>query len=185
MDARQARILVASVFVSSLLVVTLSTPASAADCLLSAPAYVNVGTPLTILGTGFPASSSVDIALSVQGGGSDAFSVQSDPNGALQISSTPEDIDIGVTTVEATAGTVCAAQVTYTVLAAGATPPPAATSEPADTSGTSAAPNAPRTDATDVETATSSGFAGVRILALALIVVGGASLLLTRSTRRR
>jgi hypothetical protein len=155
---------------------------AAAECALRAPAYVNVGTALTIEGTGFPASADVDIALSIEGGGSDAFSVQSDAAGALQISLTPEVIDIGVTTATATAGSTCTAQVTYTVLAAGATPP-STTSASTEAGGTGAAPGAPRTDSAGLD-GPGGGSPGAWLLGSILIVLGGASLFLTRASRR-
>jgi hypothetical protein len=165
-----------------------ATPAAAAACALSAPAYINVGTQLTVAGTGFPASANVDITITVAGGSPDGFSIQSDAAGAFQIVSTPEALDIGATTVEAAAGSSCTARVTYTVLAAGATPPPA-TPKPTDesgggdTGGTGAAPGAPRTDAQGFGS-TGAGL-GTWALAFALVAIGGASLLLTRSPRRR
>jgi hypothetical protein len=167
----------------SLLGATLAGPAVAADCTLSAPAYVNVGTPLTIVGSGFPASTGVDIAFSIAGGASDAFTVQSDASGTLQIALTPEDIDIGVTTVQATAGTACTAQVTYTVLAAGVTPPPSA--EPEDSSGTGAVSTAPRTDAEPAVGGDRWSSSASWVLALALVALGSIGLFLTRTTRRR
>lgn len=183
MDARRARILGGTAILISLLAATWAGPVAAADCTLSAPAYVNVGTPLTIEGSGFPASTGVDIAFSIAGGGSDALTIESDASGALQIALTPEDLDIGVTTVQATAGTACTAEVTYTVLAAGATPPPSA--EPDDSPGTGAASTAPSTDmepatgAADLAGGTPWG------LALALLAIGSAGLFRTRSIRRR
>ena len=178
MDARRARILAGSAFLMSLLAATSAGPAAAADCTLSAPAYVNVGTPLTIEGSGFPASTSVDIAFSLDGSASDAFSVQSSAAGALQIALTPEDADIGVTTVQATAGSTCTATATYTVLAAGQTP--VASQKPAASSG----PGVPRTDAEDGVAPNGWSGSAPTALALALVVVGAAGLFLTRSARR-
>jgi hypothetical protein len=182
MDAKRARILAGSALVMSLLMATWAAPAAAADCTLSAPAYVNVGTPLTIEGSGFAASTSVDIAFSLDGTASDAFTVQSTADGALQIALTPEDIDIGVTTVHATAGTACTAQVTYTVLAAGATPPPSP--EPGDSSGTGATPTPPRTDTEAPVGHDGVSGAALWLLALALVAAGSTGLFWTRSTRR-
>ncbi len=187
MDARRARILAGSALLITLLAATWAGPAAAADCTLSAPAYVNVGTPLTIDGSGFPASTSVDISFSIAGGASDAFTVQSNASGALQIALTPEDLDIGVTTVKATAGSACFAQVTYTVLAAGQTPPPPppASAEPEPSSGTGAEPVAPRTDAETALGAGDRSSAAPWVLALALLAFGSTGLFLTRSTGRR
>ncbi len=185
MDARRARILAGSALLITLLAATWAGPAAAADCTLSAPTYVNVGTPLTIEGSGFPASTSVDVSFSIAGGASDAFTAQSNASGSLQIALTPEDLDIGVTTVQATAGLACTAQVTYTVLAAGQTPPPPARTEPEASSGTGVAPTAPRTDADAVIGGDNWSSAAPWALALALVAFGSTGLFLTRSTRRR
>lgn len=184
MVARRAGIVAGAALLMNLLAATWAVPVAAADCALSAPAYVNVGTQLSIEGSGFPVSASVDIAFSVDGGATDSLTIQSTAAGALLIALTPEDIDVGVTTVQATAGTACTALVTYTVLAAGATPPPSATAAPEATSGTGAEPTAPRTDA---EAAViGSGWSSSAVwLALALVAVGSTGLFLTRSTRRR
>lgn len=184
MDAKQARILAGSAVLMSLLAAASAGPAAAAGCTLSAPAYVNVGTPLTIEGSGFPASASVDIAFSLDGSASDAFSVQSSAAGALQIALTPEDADIGVTIVQATAGSACTATATYAVQAAGQTPP--ASPEPAASRAPRAGPAAaPRTDVEDEVGRNGGSGSAPLVLALALIVVGAAGLFLTRSARRR
>jgi hypothetical protein len=183
MDARRARILAGSALATSVLVVTLTAPAAAADCTLTAPAYAYVGTPLTIEGSGFPASASVDIAFSIDGTASDDFTIQSTAAGALEIGLTPENIDLGVTVVQATAGSTCTASVTFTVLAAGATPPPAPTEEPQASTG--GAPTAPGTDS-DSGVGADRESAGLPwVLALALVGAGSAGLFLTRSPRRR
>lgn len=186
MDARRTRILAGAALLGSLLATMWAGPAAAADCTLSAPAYVNVGDPLAIAGSGFPVSSDVDITFSVEGSETDAFTVQSDANGELQIALTPEDIDTGETTVTATAGTACTARVVYTVLAAGATPPPQPTEEPADDSGTGSEPTAPRTDtASAVRDGHGWSFPAAWALAATILALGAAGLFLTRSTRRR
>lgn len=184
MVARRARAMVGSVLLLSLLAAFWAGPAAAADCALSAPAYANVGSSLTISGSGFPASTAVDIEFSIQATASDAFAVQSDSLGAFEIALTPEGIDIGVTTIQATAGSTCTVQATYTVLAAGETPPPAATQEPA-APGTGAGPTPPRTDA--VAATEDGGWSGATpwVLALVLVVVGSGSLLWTRSPRQQ
>ena len=186
MRGRRARV-VAGVALMGSLLAAWATPAAGAGCVLSAPAYVNVGTPLTVAGSGFPVSANVDVTITIAGGSPDGFSIQSDAAGAFQIVSTPEALDIGATTVAATSGASCTAQVNYTVLAAGATPPPATpapTDEPGtgDTGGTGAAPGAPSTDAVSVA---STGVAlGNWALAILIVTIGGASLLL-RAPRRR
>lgn len=188
MHATRARIGIGSIVLVGLLAAPWAGAVAAAGCSLSAPVYVNVGSALTIEGTGFPGSADVDIALSIQGGGSDEFSVQSDAAGALLIALTPEVIDIGVTTATATAGSTCTAQVTYTVLAAGASPPPAPPepTEQVDTEneGTGAAPAAPSTDAADRKGVGGTSSWGL-VLGFVLIALGGAGLALPKSPRRR
>jgi hypothetical protein len=125
----------------------------------------------------------VDIEISVQDGGSDEFSVQSDATGHLEISLTLETIDLGVTTVRASAGSACSAQTTYTVLAAGATPPPAPAEPPSDSSGTGGE-SAPRTDAALGFPGT-IGQSGNWAFGLILIALGGLGHLVTRAPRRR
>lgn len=186
MDARRVRVLTGSALLWSLLAVASAAPVAAADCALSAPAYVNVGDPLAIAGSGFPVSSNVDVTFSVEGSEIDAFTLQSDANGAIQIVLTPEDVDIGDTTVTAAAGAACTAQVEYTVLAAGATPFPQATDDPADDSGTASEPTTPSTDAAPaVMDGDSRSIATTWALAAAILALGAGGLFLTRSTRRR
>lgn len=117
--------------IAGLFVLLLAAPAGVAadSCTLIAPATVKVGTPLSINGTGFPANSNVDIALTLEGGTPDEFAVQSDASGAFVISLTPEAADVGTSTIVARAGTVCTAQTTFTVT--GAAPTPAPTPTPA------------------------------------------------------
>ena len=129
MDTSRIRIVAAPAFAVGLLVSLWVAPAAAADCALSAPSTVKVDAPLAINGSGFPASSIVDIELTVEGGTTDQFSVQSDAAGGFQISLTPEAADAGRTTIVATAGSACSAQVVSTVL------------------GPNETPSAPRTDA--------------------------------------
>jgi hypothetical protein len=182
MNARRARILAGSVFLMGLLAAAAAGPAAAAGCALSAPAYANVGTPLTIEGSGFPASTSVDIAFSLDGSPSDSFTAQSTAAGALEIALTPEDADIGVTTVQASAGSACTATATYTVLAAGETP--GASPEPAASAAPQTGPGAPPTDTDEIVGTTGWSGSAAMVLALALVVAGATGLLLTRSPRR-
>ncbi len=184
MDARRARLLAGLTVLANLLAASLAAPTAAADCTLSAPAYVNVGTQITIDGAGFPASAAVDISLKLQGGASDEFTVQSDGTGALQFAFTPEGLDIGVSTVQATSGSACNAEVTYTVLAAGATPPPA-TPEPANSSGTGAEPGAPPTDSDARATIVGAPAVVSWGFVFSLVATGCLGLFLTRRARRR
>lgn len=182
MVARRNAALAGSWLVLSGIAASWATPVAAADCTLTAPAYVNVGTPLTIEGSGFPVSTTVDVEIAIEGGASDAFTVQTDPAGSLEIALTLEAIDIGLTTVRATDGADCTAEVVYAVLAAGATPPPA-TPEPEVSSGAGGEAVPPRTD-------TTLGVEGGPVevpgwLALALLTAGSFGLFWTRSPRRR
>jgi hypothetical protein len=189
MVARRVRILVGSAFAVGLLASAWVAPAAAADCSLSAPATVAIGTPLTIEGAGFPVSSGVDIKLTIQGGAPDEFTVQSNDSGAFQINLTPEVADLGETTVVATAGAVCSAQVVYAILSAGQTALP--TTEPsAEPSGSAAVSGAqPAVPRTDAATALDGGAAGTTrnawVLAILALTIGGVGLVATRTTRGR
>jgi hypothetical protein len=201
MDSRRAGYASVPVIASLLLLLLAAPAADAADgCTLTAPATVKVGTPMNIDGSGFPASSTIDISLTLEGGTPDEFPVQSDTSGAFRLSLTPEPEDVGTTTVVATAGTVCTARTAFTVT--GATPTPAPTATPAPSS--SSAPGAttspggdvggaaggaaspPRSD-TSVEAAGSSWQTSPTLWALALLVLslGVAGLILTRQSARR
>ncbi len=88
-----------------------------------------------------------------------------------------------MTTVEAKAGSACTAQVTYTVLAAGATPPPAP--EPETPSVTNPTPAPPRTDAAfEIGSTDTASGASLWLLGLALLGVGSTGLYWTRAARR-
>jgi hypothetical protein len=183
MDAKRARFLAGSIVAGGLLASLSAGPAMAADCTLSAPATINVGTAFAIEGAGFPASSSVDVTLAVEGGASDAFTVQSNAAGTFRIDLTPETADIGKTTVVATAGSACSVGVAYTILGANQTAPPTAEPAASAAAGGTAAP-APRTD-TVMVSKTSSLTPGAWLLAVLVLAMGGAGLLATRMARRR
>lgn len=185
MDARQARILAAPVFALGLLVSSWVTPAAAADCTLTTPTTVKVGAPLAIDGAGFPASSSVDVKLTIEGGAPDEFTVQSNAAGGLKISLTPEAADAGKTTVVATAGSACSAQVVFTVLGPNDTPRP--TVEPAGgAAGPSATPTAPRTDAAAVPgEGPLAAPLNAWLLAVLALIIGMIGLIATRPTQGR
>jgi hypothetical protein len=127
-------------------------------------------------------STSVDITFALDGSPSDSFTVDSTTAGALAIALTPEEADIGVTTVQASAGSACTATVTYTVLAAGQTP--GASPEPAASAAPLIAPGAPRTDAEDLVGPTGWSGGAAIMLAFALVIAGATGLLVTRSPRR-
>ena len=151
MDARRARILVVTIFSVGLITQLSVASAAAATCTLTAPTTVAVGAHLPIVGSGFPASSNVDISVKPESGSSGEFAVQSDANGAFQISLTPEGADGAKTTVVATAGAGCTAQLVFAV----GTSNVAITPDPTE-SGAGARTGAPRTDAAgDADTQTS------------------------------
>lgn len=181
MDSRRIRILLGPGIAAGLLATLFAAPVAAAECALTAPAAVNVGNALTIEGTGFPASASVDIELSIDGTAVDSFTQQSDARGNLQISLTPEDADLGSTRVVATAGSTCTAEVTYVVLAVGETLPP--TPEPESVAGAGA--TAPRTDAVDIAGSPDAARGITAALAIVLLAVGAAGLISTRATGKR
>lgn len=187
MDARRARTMAAATFAIGLLVSTWVAPVAAAECALSAPLTARVGTPLTINGTDFPVSTAVDIALTIEGGAPDEFSVQSDAAGAFLLSLTPEATETGLTTVVATAGALCTAQVIVTVQGANDPAPTAPTATPTG-SGAAASddPGPPRTD-TAVATGSHATDAPLIpwLLAAVTLTIGVAGLGATRPTRDR
>lgn len=183
MDARRARILVVTVFSVSLLFPLLVGPAAAATCTLTAPATVAIGTPIAIVGSGFPASTSVDISLTIEGGSPDEFTAQSDANGAFQINLTPEAADAGTTTVVATAGAGCTAQIVITVGDSSAAVTPEPTEAPAG-AGAEAIP--PRSDtAATVHARTTATPLTAWLVAVLMLVIGIGGLIATRPARSR
>jgi hypothetical protein len=185
MIAGRARILSATILGLGLLIPIYVLPATAATCALSAPGTVLVGSPLAILGSGFPASSSIDISIGLEGATADQFAVQSDGAGAFRINLTPEPADVGTTTVVATAGTTCSAQAVFSVTGTTASPTPESTAPPGG-SGTDASGPPPRTDAAIIvadkaANVPSSGWA----LALLTLLIGLSGALLTRRAGRR
>jgi hypothetical protein len=193
MNAVRTRIVPVAVLWLALLMPLSASPANAAgNCALSAPATVKVGDPLDINGSGFPATTSVDVVFKLEGSQGDAFSVESDASGGFQISLTPEESDAGVTTVTATAGSTCAATVTFTVRGTTAPAPTAtatATAAPGSSgsAGASAQPRgAPRTDTLSVTAGSSGGPSSIPwLLGVLSIVIGLGGLLATRPARSR
>lgn len=200
MNAGRARMMSATVLGLGLLIPLSFVPAAAATCALSVPATGQVGTPLAIVGSGFPASSSLDISIGLEGATPDQFAVQSDGAGAFQISLTPEPADAGKTTVVATAGTTCSAQAVFTVTGATSTPDatPDATPTAKPTATRSANPNpsspprgaaAGSTDAppqTDIATTSAGRMTDNPAIswafAVLMILIGISGLLITRRT---
>jgi hypothetical protein len=163
------------------------TPAASAatTCSLSAPTYGNVGSVLAIAGSGFPASTGVDVEITLDGSAFDSFAVQSDASGDFDLQLTPEVADIGVWTVDASAGSSCSAQAVIQVLGAGETPAPEATPAPDGAAAGAGSGSPPRTDA--IPGASQSPPAGVPIALWAfgfLVFVSGiGGTLLTRPKR--
>jgi hypothetical protein len=180
MDAPRERVLLASVVTAGLVLVSWVATADAADCLLSAPASVRVGTAQVITGSGFPASSTVDVELTVEGGNPDALSVQSSQSGAFEITLTPEATEIGHTTVVAKAGTTCTATVDYTVVGANATLLPEPTAAPAGGAGT-----APRTDSSGALSEPQASPPTAWIVGLLSLLIGVAGVVATRPEQGR
>lgn len=182
MDARRVRILIASVGTATLLMSVAATPVAAA-CALNAPDSVDIGSQLIITGSGFPASTNVDVSLTIEGGAPDEFSVRSDASGSLQITLTPEAADAGITTVAATSGADCTVQV---VVAVGV-PVPTVSPEPPSggTDGVTSGGPAPRTDA-DLASGTTSGAPSTGwLLASLLLLIGVGGRYATRPVRHR
>ncbi len=191
MDVRRIPMVGASLVVSGLLALLAAGPAGAASgCTLTAPATVRVGDPLNVAGKGFPASSDIDVALVVEGGSPDQFTVQSNATGDFQISLTPEEADAGKTTITANAGKVCSATVTLTVLGANdAAPTP--TAAPAGSAGGAAGSRgtAPRTDTASGPSGPSGSSGGglpiMWVLAALSLAIGAVGLIATRPARSR
>lgn len=185
MDTRRARTLAGSTFMLGLLVSAWVSPVAAADCALSAPATVRVGTPLTINGSGFPVSSAIDVTLTIEGGTPDRFTATSNAAGAFRISLTPEKADLGKTTVVATAGSTCSAQVIYTIVSS--SPTATATAAPrASGAAASGRPTAPRTDAAPPAGDRSPGERlDAWLLAIGALVIGAGGLIATGPSRSR
>jgi hypothetical protein len=190
-DAKRARILVASILSVGLVTPLVVASAAAATCALSAPATAPIGAPFTIVGSGFPANTNVDVSLAIDGGSPDAFSAQSDAQGALQIVLTPEAADVGTTVVTATAGAGCTAQATYTVGGTGGVVAPAPTEvavapAPTEVAVGNTAAGPPRTDGSTVVGGQSgTPRSAVWILGIISLLIGIGGYLASRPARAR
>ena len=176
MNAKGLRILAGSICSAGLLMSMLAPPVAAA-CALNAPESVDIGSPLTIEGSGFPASTTVDVSITIAGGPSDELTVQSDGSGAFEFGYTPEAADAGVTTYVATAGADCTAQA---VVAVGVD---VVAETPEPTAAEAEAP--PRTDMDRVAGTPATRGSVTLLLAAFLVVVGIGGLFATRQTRSR
>jgi hypothetical protein len=165
-------------------------PISAATCALSAPSSVTVGATVTISGSGFPAGATVNIAMTINGGSPDRFTVQADGAGAITMQLTPETADIGQTTVDASVQGGCSATVGFEVLDPNATPRPKPTAAPAAAPTAAAAGEgngpAPRTDTlSDIGALPSTGVPMGLVVAVIVFVIGFGGFLTTRPARRQ
>ena len=175
-----------TILVSGMLTMLLSAPVTAAGCLLSAPATVAIGVPLTITGSGFPATTIVDLSLAREGGSPDEFHVQSDPRGEFAINLTPEAADVGVTTIVATVDGNCTAEV---VIGIGVPAPtearaPTAAATPRTVARAPTAAAAPRTDAAPMVVAVPpAGQQVLWVVAGLIYLLGIGGLIATRPAR--
>jgi len=178
MAAGRVRVLVGSVFSAALVMSLFVTPAAAA-CALSAPAAVDIGSPLTITGSGFPASSTVDVSMTIDGGSPDEFTVPSDASGTIAFSLTPEAIDAGMTTVVASSGADCTAEA---VIAVGVE----ATTETPESTDAGGGATAPRTDGIPASPDNPGGTSSRPwLMASLLFLLGLGGLYATRPARSR
>ena len=186
MDSRRIRILAATIAATTLLMGLTTVPAVGADvCSLTAPYAVRVGDALNVTGSEFPASTTIDVSLAIDGGTPDTFTVTSNAGGDISFGLTPEAADIGHTTVVATAGTVCAATVEITVVGANATLPPEPTTPPADDSSGSGGGTAPRTDSARSGSDDSPWPPTAWVVGVLSLLIGIGGLVATRPARGR
>lgn len=179
MHAGRLRALVSSILVSSGFILLTVGPGAAATCTLTAPASVAIGSDLTISASGFPASSAVDISITIEGKTPDTFTTQSDAAGTFEINLQLEASDKGLTTVVASAGAGCKAQVEVAVGTTVSTP------EPTTDSGVAAGGGAPpTTDAAPALTG-STGPGSAIWLGLLLLAIGIGGLIVSKPVRSR
>ena len=179
MHARRLRAFISSALVASWVVLLTVGPSAAATCTVTAPASVAIGAALLIEGAGFPASTGIDVSITIDGGSPDQFTAQSDASGAFKVDLTPEASEAGSWTVVATAGAGCSAHVVIAVGASVATPE-------ASDEGTAAAASAPppTTDAAPVLTGT-TGQGSAIWLGLVLLGLGIGGLVVSKPARSR
>jgi hypothetical protein len=186
MDPKRIRISAAAIAAYAVLVGLVALPANGANgCTLTAPFAVRVGDALNITGSGFPATTTVAVSLTIDGGTPDAFTVDSNAGGDISIGLTPETADIGHTKVVATAGAVCAATVEFTVVGANATLPPEPTAPPAGGSGAGGGDTAPRTDSAPSSSEQTPWPASAWLLGVLSLLIGIGGLVATRPARGR
>lgn len=185
MMARRALMLCAWILGLALLLPTSVVPASAATCRLSVPTTVKVGTPIAIVGSGFPAFAAIDVSIGLEHATPDQLAVESDRAGAFTISLTPEPADEGRTTVHATAGTACSVQAVFTVTSASVVPTPVATPSPHQT-GAGATSGPPPTDAAPTTVGqVAIGPTTLWVLALVILLIGCGGVMTTRRIGQR
>ena len=175
----RGRAFVGSSIVSTGLLLLTVGPAGAATCTLTAPASVAIGDALTVEGSGFPASTAIDVTITVADASPDTFTTQSDAAGTFAVVLTTEPSDKGQTTVAATAGPGCSDQVVISV-----GEPADVTPQPSRDGAVAASSGAPPTDAVSMLTgAVSQGNAAW--LGLVLLSLGIGGLILTKPARSR
>jgi hypothetical protein len=180
MHARRLRAFVGSIIVSSGVILLTVGPGAAATCTLTAPASVAIGSALTISASGFPASAAVDISITVEGKTPDTFTTQSDAGGSFEINLQPEASDKGLTSVVASSGSACTAQVEIAVGIPASTPEP--TADGGVEAGSGSPP--PTTDAAPALTST-TGQGTAIWLGLVLLALGIAGLIVSKPVRSR
>ena len=187
MHSKRIRSLLGSLFLVSWVLGIAVTPAAAATCTLTAPASVAIGSLLTVDGSGFPASAAVDVSITIDNGTPDEFTAQTDAAGAFQLNLTPDATDQGQTTIAASSGAACSAQVVVAVgsTAGESTPQPSEETGAAAGAGTGAGAPPPRTDSV-LTAVPGSQLAGNTIwLSIILLATGIAGLVFTRPMRAR
>lgn len=161
-------------------------PISAATCALAAPSSVAIGAAVTVSGSGFPSGATVNIAVTINGGSPDTFTVVADGSGAITIQLTPETADIGQTTVEATVQGGCTASVGFEVLDPTATPRPEPTAAPTGGGAGEGDEPPPRTDTlSDLGKLPATGAPMTLAVAVLVFVIGFGGILMTRPARRQ
>jgi hypothetical protein len=125
-----------------IVLIVAAPPALGADCALAAPAApVPVGTQISIVGSGFPADTAVEVTLTKAGEAPTEFTAQSGEGGSFVLSLQVDTGDVGSTTVTAAVANVCTAEAVL-VVTAPSTVTPSATIVPSP-SGTPPATIAP------------------------------------------
>jgi hypothetical protein len=182
MHERRLRAFVTSIIVASGVILLTVGPGVAATCTLTAPSSAPIGSPLIISATGFPASAAVDISITVEGKTPDTFTTQSDAAGTFKINLQPEASDKGLTSVVASSGAGCTAQVEIAV----GIPASESTPEPIAGGGVEAGSGAPPPTTDAAPALTGATGQGTAIwLGLLLLALGIGGLIVSKPARSR